>query len=482
MLSSGKLATEQPDGQSAVPPQDFVEIVCSHQQEAQGQGGAPPPEPEPQSSADNDPVTIFPRHQWNRFWISGQMNIIEQGHGGFRALYNGPHSFANTPEHAGSRIFTLYTAARLSESADVVFDLEEASGYGISNSLGLAGYINIDVVRIPGEGSPLSTAPYVARVMFHYVFPLSKAREEAEPGILGVLTSLPVRRMEFRIGKFPLPDFLDVNAVGSDSHLQFMNWAVVNNGAWDYAADTRGYTYGALLALENPGWSLRFVEALMPKIANGIDLEWNLRRAHAHNLELEVRAHLLANRSTKIRLLGYRNLADMGNYAQAIADFRAGLTATPDIVFTRQYGRSKDGVGLNLEQELPASMRAFMRLGWNDGHNESFAFTEVDRTVSFGADVSGGHWHRKHDKVGAAFVANGISPQHRDYLALGGLGFLLGDGALTYGYEKIFESYYTAHIWRGIFAALDFQHINNPGYNQARGPLWVEGGRVHVDF
>jgi high affinity Mn2+ porin len=436
----------------------------------------------PQSQPENDPVAVFPRHHWNRFWISGQINIIEQGHGGFPALYSGPHSLHATAEHAASRIFTLYTAVRLSQSADVVFDVEEASGNGISNAVGLAGFTNVDVVRVPGEGSPLSTAPYVARAMFRYVVPLSSKREEVEAGPMGTLTSLSPRRVEFRIGKFALPDFLDVNAVGSDSHLQFMNWTVVNNGAWDFAADTRGYTYGALLELDNPGWSLRFVEALMPKVANGIDLQWNLSQSHAHNLELELRPQLLANRRTRIRVLGYRNIADMGNYAQAIADFRAGLTPAPDIIATRQPGRSKDGVGLNAEQELTAWLRAFVRLGWNDGHNESFAYTEVDRTVSFGGDLAGEIWHRKHDKIGAAFVSNGISPQHAQYLALGGLGFILGDGALTYGRENIFESYYTAHIWRGVFAALDLQHINNPGYNQVRGPLWVEAGRVHVDF
>ncbi|PYX80234.1 MAG: hypothetical protein DMG70_24665 [Acidobacteria bacterium] len=298
---------------------------------------------------------------------------------------------------------------------------------------------------------------------------MSRDREEAEPGQQGVLTSLPVRRLEFHVGKFPLPDFLDGNAIGSDSHLQFMNWTVVNNGAWDYAADTRGYTVGVLADLDAPHWSLRFVEALMPKIANGIDFEWNLSRARAHNLELEVSPRLLANRSGRIRLLAYRNVADLGSYRQAISDFLAHRTATPDIEATRRFGRTKNGIGLNAEQELSTSLRAFTRLGWNDGRNESFAYTEVDRTASFGADFAGDDWRRKHDKLGAAFVLNGLSGDHRQYLALGGQGFLLGDGHLTYGQEKIFEGYYTAHLWRGVFGSLDLQHINSPGYNRDRG-------------
>lgn len=443
---------------------------------------SPPPPPEPQADPNGDPVTMLPQHEFRRFWISGQANIIEQWHADFRALYSGPHSLQNTAEHGASRIFTLYTATRISNSSDFVFDLEDASGFGISNSEGVAGFTNIDVVRIPGEGSPLSTAPYVARAIFRYVVPLTDEHEEAEAGQMGMLTSLPTRRLEFRIGNFSLADFLDVNAIGSDSHLQFMNWAIVNNGAFDYAANTRGYTWGALLELHEPNWSLRFLEALMPKIANGIDLDWNLSRARAHNLELELRPHVLSDRKTTIRVLAYRNIANMGNYRQAIRAFLAGQTATPDIVANRQQGRTKNGVGLNAEQEVTSSLRAFLRLGYNDGHNESFAFTEVDRTVSFGSDLTGEHWRRPHDKVGAAFVLNALSDDHRQYLALGGLGFLLGDGRLNYGFEKIFEGYYTAHLWRGIFGAFDLQHINNPGYNQDRGPVWVPALRLHVDF
>jgi hypothetical protein len=429
-----------------------------------------------------DPETIFPHSDTARWWLSGQINVIGQGHGDFHALYSGQNSLNPKSEIRASRIFTLYTALRLTQFSDFVFDLEEASGNGISNSLGLAGYTNIDVVRIPGQGTPLSSAPYVARAIFRYVFPLSQEREEAEPGPQGLLRSLPVRRLEFRAGKFALADFLDVNGVGSDSHLQFMNWTLVNNGGWDFAADTRGYTYGALLEYDGGSWAVRFAEAMMPTVANGIALDGKLARARAENLELELCPKLVGPKPIEVRLLSYVNHANMGDYREAVELFLAGKTPRPIIEETREQGRVKYGLGINLQQTLSANLRAFGRFGWNEGRHESFAYTEVNQTFSLGADYVGERWHRRHDKVGFAFVTNGISGDHRGYLKLGGLGFLLGDGTLTYGRENIVEGYYNAHFWRGIYGALDVQHVANPGYNRDRGPVLVPGLRVHFEL
>jgi hypothetical protein len=433
-------------------------------------------------TADEQPETIFPHSDSKRWWLSGQINVISQGHGGFPALYSGPNSLKATPEIATSRIFTLYTALRLTKASDLVLDLEEASGDGISNSLGVAGYPNIDVVRIPGEGTPLTTAPYVARAMFRYVFALSDEAEDAEVGPLGMLKTLPVRRLELRAGKMSLADFFDVNPVGSDSHFQFMNWSAVNNGAWDFAADTRGYTYAAMLEYDDHTLAIRFAEALMPTVANGIALDGDLPRARAENLEFEFHPHLISGKPGLVRLLSYVNHANMGNYRDAIDLFLAGQTPKPDIVATRQLGRVKYGFGINLEQQLSANLRAFGRFGWNNGKSESFAYTEVDQTVEFGADYVANRWHRPDDKAGLAFVTNGVSADHREYLQLGGLGFLLGDGALTYGRENIFEGYYNAHFWRGIYGAFDLQHIINPGYNRDRGPVFVPAVRLHIEF
>jgi high affinity Mn2+ porin len=291
-----------------------------------------------------------------------------------------------------------------------------------------------------------------------------------------------VRRLEIRAGKFGTADFFDVNSAGGDSHLQFLNWTVDNNGAYDYAADTRGYTYGVMVEYQDRNWGARFAESLMPKVANGINLDLNLKRAGAENLEVELRRNFLFGRPGVVRILAYLNRANMGNYRHAIERYRARLDPLPDVTAHPLQVRRKYGFAVNFEQEISKYIRLFGRYGWNDGHNESYAYTEVDNTVLFGGDLSGERWKRKHDKIGAAFVTNGISGDHRLYLALGGKGFLLGDGALTYGRENILEAYYTLHVWRGVFSSFDLQHITNPGYNRDRGPGLVPGLRVHLEF
>ena len=196
---------------------------------------------------------------------------------------------------------------------------------------------------------------------------------------LHLATSLPARRIEFRLGKFGMADFFDLNTWGSDSHLQFLNWTVDDNGAYDYAANTRGYADGAPIEYDDHWWSVRFAEALMPKVANGIHLDADIARARAENLEFEARGKLIAHRAGTVRLLTYLNHANMGNYREAIDDYLAGpKTSPPDITSTRRRGRHKYGFGLNFEQEITSQVGVFGRLGWSDGHNESFAYTEVN--------------------------------------------------------------------------------------------------------
>jgi hypothetical protein len=438
---------------------------------------APQAEAPPAADADA-PTTIFPHSESSRFWISGQTNVILQWHRTFPAKYTGANSLQPAGENATSQTLTLFTGAELTHTTEVLVDAEIAAGRGLSTALGVAGFPNLDVVRNP----QLSKAPYLARFFVRQVIPLSRETLAAERGPLGLATSLPARRLEVRIGKFSLVDFFDLNSAGSDSHLQFMNWAVDNNGAYDYAANTRGYTWGAMVEYDDRRWSVRFAEGLMPKVANGINLDADLGRAHAENIEVEYRGNFLPRRAGAVRLLSYMNHANMGAYREAVDAFLAGRTAVPDIAAHPLRTTVKYGFGVNLEQALNSWLTAFARWGWNEGQHESFAYTEVDQTILVGAGASGKRWRRKLDRAGLAFVSNGISADHQRYLALGGLGFLLGDGRLTYGREQIVELYYTVHAWRGVFVSVDLQHVTNPGYNRDRGPVLVPALRLHLEF
>lgn len=439
---------------------------------------------DPRAGAESEPTqskppdTFFPHSDSAKWWISGQANFVFQAHGDFYALYSGPNSLKNTAEHATSRVLTLYTGYEFTPKTAVYFDVEEAGWGGISGALGLAGFTNLDVVRNPTIG----TAPYIARFMLQHVFALSSETIPQERSALELQTELPVRRLEFRVGKFSTADFFDYNIGGTDSHYQFLNWVIDNNGAWDYAADTRGYTMGVILDYEDRNWGLRFGELLMPQVANGPELSWDIANSRAENIELELRPAWFKDRDTKIRFLSYINHADMGNYRESILLYEQGVTPTPDITDTRVPGTIKYGFGVNFQQEFAKDMWAFGRWGWNNGKTESFAYTEDESGVEIGTYFVGSRWKRSLDRAGVVFVSSGIKRYHQQYLADGGLGFILGDGGLTYGRETIEEAFYTVHAWRGLFFAFDLQHINNPGYNQVRGPATVPGLRLHLEF
>jgi high affinity Mn2+ porin len=442
----------------------------------------------PQPTADESTVTMFPHPGNQQWWLSGQANFIFQGRIPFHSLYEGTNSFRNSAEYKTSMVGTLYTAWRPTHSirynTDLIFDMEAAEGRGLSEALGLAGFTNLDVVRNPNLGE----APYIARYEIHQVFGLTDKTTEQDTDFFSLAPEVPVRRIEFRIGKLTLPDFFDVNDIGSDSHLQFMNWTVDNNGAWDYAADTRGYTTGGMVEYDDKNWSLRYGIFAMPTVANGIDLDWAFSRANGQNGEFELRQSIVKGRKGVTRILFYANHAHMGSYREAVEDFLSGADTrqygvlVPTITLHEHFGALKYGVDYNIQQEITDNLRVFGRFGWNEGQHESYAYTEVDQTVLLGGDYAGKAWHRNADKIGLAFVSNAIKKDHQNYLRYGGLGFILGDGNLNYGRENIVEGYYTLHAWRGLFYSLDIQNIDNPGYNRDRGPAWVGSVRAHVDF
>lgn len=437
-------------------------------------------------------VTMFSHPEDQRWLLSGQANIIFQSHPPFHSPYSGPNSLLARGEYKTSLVGTLFTGlqlhGKLRYNTDAIFDLESTGGRGISEALGLAGFTNLDVVRNPSLGP----TPYVARAEIHQTIGLSSRMVEAQRTQFSLATKLPERRLEFRVGKLSLPDVFDQNTPGSDSHLQFLNWTVDNNGAYDYAADTRGYTYAGIAEYDDGPWTVRYGFALMPTVANGIDLQSSLRKARGDNYELDYGRGPLARwldrkRQGAVRLLGYANYANMGDYREqnikALQQRANGNSGATPVITDHPFGTTvKYGVGLNFEQELPKDLRVFGRFGWNEGQHESYAYTEVDQTFEVGGDLAGNRWSRPSDKIGVVVVSNGIKRDHQAYLGLGGLGFLLGDGRLNYAREDILESYYTAHNWRGLFSSLDFQYIEHPGYNRDRGPVAVFSVRTHVDF
>ncbi|HET9993985.1 MAG TPA: carbohydrate porin [Candidatus Acidoferrum sp.] len=442
------------------------------------------PSPQPTAQADDPPSesdatpAMFPRPETDRLWISGQANWISQWHPAFHSPYQGVNSLPPEAQDATSRVLTLFTGLRLTNTAELLCDVQESGGHGIGEALGLGGVTNLDVVR----NTTLSRAPYVARLMWHQIIPLSRERVASTRTPFSLFSTLPVRRLELRFGKFSIVDFFDLNSYGSDTNFQFMNWTVDNNGTYDYAADTRGFTFGAMLEYHERRWAVRFAEGLMPKVANGIHLDADLSRAHAENAEFELHGTVLRHQEGVVRFLSFVNHANMGSYRQAIDDFRGGITSKPDITAHPLQTAIKYGFGANFEQPLNDWMGVFGRWGWNEGRHESFAYTEVDQTAQIGVGGNGKRWHRKFDRAGFVFVSNAISRDHQEYLALGGSGFLLGDGRLNYGRENILETYYTLHVWRGIYPSFGLQHINNPGYNRDRGPVIVPTLRLHVEF
>jgi high affinity Mn2+ porin len=435
--------------------------------------------PQPSSSEE---VTVFPHPDNTWYYFAGQANSIGQVNPRFHSPYQGTNSFLSIVEPKVSLLGTAYSAFQphrnLRYNTDLIVDAESAGGRGLSQALGLAGFTNLDVVRNPN----LSSAPYLARGEIHQTIGLTNEMVDADRTYLSLATKVPVRRFEFRIGKMTLPDLFDINPVGSDSHLQFTNWTLDNQGAWDYAADTRGYTIAAFLEYDDRIWSARYAFAAMPTVANGIDLDWAFSRANGQNMEFELRKSFLPHRQGTTRILSFVNKAHMGIYKDAINNYLTGVTPTPEIDFNKPFGTVKYGFEWNNWQELTENLRIFSRFGWNEGEHESYAYTEDDQSVSFGGDYNLSRWHQPNDKIGVAFVSNAIKKYHQLYLAYGGLGFILGDGRLNYGRENIVESYYTHHVQSGLFVSAGLSYIANPGYNRDRGPVWVPSVRAHVDF
>ncbi|GAA4101681.1 carbohydrate porin [Mucilaginibacter panaciglaebae] len=409
-----------------------------------------------------------------RFSFHFQQTIITQYKPAFSAKYTGDNSLQTGMETQSSLTSTLFGGARLWKGAEAYFNPEISGGSGLSKTLGVAGFPNGETFRV-GSASP---AIYIARLYLKQNFEWGTEKDTIQPGLnqLGGLYSK--HYFSITAGKFGMADFFDGNEFSHDARTQFMNWALMDNAAWDYPANTRGYALGAVAELGMPNWTLRFAYTLSTVEANGSVWDQKVGKANTQTLEFEKRYTINGLRGAT-RILGFMNNGKMGKYDQALAL----SPVAPDVDITQAYGRRKYGFGISADQYLTNNFGVFAKISYNDGHTQTWYFTEIDRSLSFGATLNGSSWTRKDDELGLAFVGNGVSASHRNYLAAGGYGFIIGDGKLNYGTEMIAELYYKLNAWQSkFFLSPDYQFIVNPAYNKDRGPVNVFSIRAHIEF
>lgn len=411
--------------------------------------------------------------KWNLYF---QATSIGQHHGEVRSPYESSFSLASHPEGEASITSTLFFGLRLGSNTQFYFNPEMAGGRGFSATNGIADFPNGEMPRV----STAAPKPYIARLYMTQDFGFGTEREMFSSEENQLAGSRPMTRYSVTVGRFTVTDFFDNNRYTHDPRTQFMGWAIMYNGAWDYPADTRGYTWGWVHEFHTRQWSLRYASVGEPRTANGLRFDRRVLRDRGDAFEGELRVTPGGHEST-LRVLSYLNHADAGTYAEAIQNAEVAGTK-PDIISTRRVGTLKYGFGVNVEQEIRKDIGVFGRLGWNDGKTESFAFAVIDRLASVGVSVNGNRWKRPADTAATALTVTGLAGVHAVYLARGGFDFMLGDGALRYGPEYVSESYYRARVIEGLFASVDLQHVTNPAYNRDRGPVWIGALRLQIEW
>jgi high affinity Mn2+ porin len=424
-----------------------------------------------QAESTNDSIV---NNRWNFHF---QNTEIYQYHPAFYAKYSGVNSLNNQQENTLSTTTTMFLGLKLWNGAEVYYNPEMSGGSGFSQTRGIAAFPNGEVYRV----SDMSPKLYTARLYFKQVFALSNDYQKVDDDLNQLATKLPSSYISLTAGKFSIMDFFDDNSFSHDPRNQFYNWALMGNAAWDYPADTRGYTSGFVVELVKPQWALRFSSVMVPTTANGAVMDGKILHAKSEALEFEHKYNI-ASQTGVIRLMSFFTQARMGNYKDAI-QWGISNNEAPVIDSTNVVGRIKYGFGINIEHNLNDNVGLFLRASWNDGQNETWAFTEIDRAISLGMQLKGDIWSRKNDKIGLALLANGLSKEHEDYLKAGGYGFIIGDGNLNYQPEMIAELYYSLRVKDYPFwLSPDYQFIVNPAYNRDRGPVNVFGIRAHVEF
>lgn len=424
-------------------------------------------------SAQTDTSRKPPVKKYSLHW---QATFIPQYHFDFKAPYTGDNSLLPSEPVKASLSATAYLNYRPFAHTYLVFNPESAGGRGLSQALGVAGFPNGEIYRV-GDPKP---KPFIARLYLEQRFPLSKKTEQVEDDLNQVAETTAKEYVSVLAGKFSLTDFFDNSEISHDPRTRFMNWSLMGSGSWDYPANTRGYTIGMVVQAVYHDWAFRTALTTVPIEANGPELQFRFGKAMGMVWEIE-KKHLWQKDDTHFtgwHVGAFVNQAKMGNYRESVQT--AGFSA-PDITDSRQYGRTKTGYYISFDTHLGA-IHHFLRNSWNDGKNETWAFTEIDRSLATGLQFDGILWKRKNDRFAIALVSNGISADHRDYLARGGYGFIIGDGKLNYGKETILETYYYINLYKGISISPNYQFVHNPAYNKDRGPVHIVSLRLHAEF
>jgi high affinity Mn2+ porin len=370
---------------------------------------------------------------------------------------------------------TLYLGVRPWDGGEVWADMEMDQGFGLSNTLGAAAFPSAEAYKV-GKSAPYGR---LQRLFLRQTFDLGGEETDVEGEANQLGGSRTSDNLILTGGKFSVTDVFDTNSYAHDARGDFLNWAIVDAGAFDYAADAWGYSYGLAAEWNFGDWTARGGLFDLSRVPNTTELETGFDQFELVG-ELERRIALWGH-GGKIKLLGFVNRGRMGAYKDAVA-LAALSHSAADTALVRRY-RSRPGGTLNVEQGLTQDLGFFLRASLNDGSQETYEFTDMNQSVSTGLSLKGASWDRDDDTVGLAFETSVISKPAQAYLAAGGLGLLIGDGRLTrYRDEAVIETYYDAQLIKGINAALDYQLIVNPAYNADRGPISVLGLRLHGEF
>ena len=402
--------------------------------------------------------------------LHGQATYLRQYHPSFSASYWGPNSLSSNTERGYTFTSTLFLGARY-RNTELYINPEWIAGLPFSSLHGLGGFTSGENQR----GSGTQVRVYRARAFLRQTWNLAGETEEQASEQNQVKTAYAAERVVLTAGNVSVLDVFDAMDYSRDARTQFMNWASLTYGAWDYPADARGYTWGVALEYISPGWQARVGRFLVPVESNGLQLDRALLDRYGDAAEFEL-PYKLGGHNAIARALVFHNRVNAGAYRDAIA-----ISSPPSVADVRRT-QSKYGFGLSTQVEVTDDIGAFVRAGWSDGRTETFMFTEIDRSLSVGALVKGTGWGRPEDKFGVAGYINGLSAAHRDYLARGGLGFFLGDGQLNYGTERILEGFYSLGVTKNMALSVGYQRITNPGYNRDRGPVDVLSLRLHAEL